>query len=665
MTTIDSQQPAASRNFDKGVSKNSPAFSKYNHLSKEDLIALLQKRDATRKLGLVWERDEIEHENSLNDDFVTLELDSSLSVGQSPFENFLIEGDNFDALRYLHIAYKGRVKCIYIDPPYNTGNKDFVFNDTFMEKDDGYRHSKWLEFMYRRLLLAKELLAEDGAIFVSIDDIENAHLTLLMDQVFPGMRVGSFVWRRRSGANDEKEWFISVDHEYVLCYANKGFSFAGNKKALSDYSNPDNDERGDWVSSDLTKRHNIKQRENAFYPIHNPKSDIWYPCNPDFVWAYATKKRTNGKKLRTKSIEQMIEEDRVLWPIQDKVVSYDSLQALQEAIATGTAPPNLRIYADLENLQREVDEGKLKPKVLDCIEPIENWVGRNIGFGKPRCKRFARELQRTEQPVSTWILPASMKKTDLEALDLQDITTFTTGFTSEGTKLLSQILSNKDFPYPKPMSLIKALVGQATDGESGHIVMDFFAGSGTTGHAVMALNDEDGGNRSFILVSSTESTKEEPTKNVCSDITAKRLRAAIEGYSYRTPKRTITVDGLGGEFAYMRANRVPRETLSIDIRHDQIWLTLQQLHANAVSPFEHGKSIQLLEGDATGHDILYVPQLNQTAIDALRTRFDTTLKPCIVYSWQPGLIRQRFNDSHMKIEKIPDYLIERFGRVDL
>jgi len=614
----------------------------------------------------VWERDEIEHERSLNDDFVTLELDETLSVGQSPFENFLIEGDNFDALRYLHIAYKGRVKCIYIDPPYNTGNKDFVFNDIFVDKDDGYRHSKWLEFMYRRLLLAKDLLADDGVIFVSIDDIESAHITLLMDQVFPGMRVGNFVWRRRSGANDSKDWFLSVDHEYVLCYANKGFTFAGTAKNLSSYSNPDGDDRGDWDSGDLNKAHNFKQRPDAFYPLHNPVSNVYYPCDPGSVWRFATKARLlNGKKIRTKPIEQMIEEKRVLWPNDDSFIVYQSVAEIEAAIRDGSAPKNLQVYLTIDSLRQQVLDGQAPERLLGYLEPLDAWVGRKIGYGKPRYKRFAKELKRTEQPVSTWVLPSSMKKTDLEALNLSEVTTFEVGFTSEGTTLLSQIIGNKDFPYPKPMSLIKALVGQATDSESGHIVVDFFAGSGTTGHAVMSLNDDDNGNRSFILVSSTEANKEEPAKNVCRDITAKRLRASVEGYSYRAKIKTVKVDGLGGEFAYMRCNRVPRETLAIDIRHDQIWFVLQQMHANAISPFRNVASIQILEGKEIGYDILYVPQLNQEAIESLRARFDATLKPCIVYSWQPGVVRQRFNESQMKVEKIPDYLIERFGRVDL
>lgn len=665
MTARDIQQSGANIELEENAPLEKPGFSKYEHLSKADLIALLQKRDATRKLGLVWERNEVEHEKALNDDFVTVELDSNLSVGQAPFENFLIEGDNFDALRYLHIAYKGRVKCIYIDPPYNTGNKDFIFNDTFVEKDDGYRHSKWLEVMYRRLLLAKDLLTEDGVIFVSIDDIENAHLTLLMDQVFPGMRVGTFVWRRRSGSNDSKERFLSVDHEYVLCYGKKGFSFAGTAKNTSQYSNPDNDERGDWVNDNLVKAHHFKQRPDAYYPIRDPETGTWFPGDPDNVWRFASKDRLNGKKIRTKTMEQLIEENRVLWPSKGKVVRYDTLDELKEAIHNGSAPKNLQVYLTLEDLKQQVENGKAPRKLLDYIEPLENWIGRTIGYGKPRYKRFAKDLKRTEQPVSTWMLPSSTKKADLETLDLSEVTAFEVGFTSEGTKLLSQMLQNKDFPYPKPMSLIKALVGQATDPESGHIVMDFFAGSGTTGHAVLSLNEEDNGNRSFILVSSTEATKKEPLKNVCRDITARRLRAAIEGYAYRTPKGSVSVAGLGGEFAYMRAQRVPRETVALDIRHDQIWYMLQQIHATAVLPFEPGKSLQMLQGENTGHDILYVPQVDKTILEELSGYFEATDKPCIIYSWQPGLIRQHFKIGRAKVEKIPDYLVERFGRGDL
>lgn len=624
----------------------------------------MERRDAARKLGLVWERDEIEHEKSLNDDFVVFDFDSLLSIGQPPFDNMLIEGDNFDALRYLHIAYKGRVKCIYIDPPYNTGNKDFIYNDTFLEKDDGYRHSKWLEFMYRRLLLARDLLSQDGAIFVSIDDIESAHLTLLMDQVFPGMRVGTFVWRRRSGANDEKEWFISADHEYVLCYANKGFSFGGIKKDWSGAID-DGDKRGAWVDGPLNQGKDIRQRFDAFYPIHNPDTDTWYPCDPDSVWRFATNSRVEGKKIRSSCMETLIAEHRIAWPANEQTVMYESADEIMSAIENGTSPHNLRVYGRLAQYEDDVRSGRCNPKVIENIPPLDFWVGKRIGYGKPRYKRFTQDIKKDRKPVSTWILPSSLKAQDRDLIDLSSVQALETGLTSSGTTLLAQMVDNKDFPYPKPMSLIKALIGQATDNDSGHIVMDFFAGSGTTGHAVLALNQEDDGNRTFILVSSTEAHKGEPEKNVCRDITAKRMRAAIEGYSYRTPKGVVAVDGLGGEFAYMRVNRVPRETLSLDIRHDQIWYALQHFHANAISPYLAAAPLQFLEGGDTTHDVVYIPHLTPSALDVLRERLEATLKPCVVYSWQPGLLRQRFDSSHLRIEKIPDTLIKRFGRGQL
>ena len=132
----------------------------------------------------MWERDEIEADTAINSDFVALTLDPALSHGDAPWDNLIIEGDNFDALRALRASHKGAIRCIYIDPPYNTGNRDFVYNDRFVDRTHRFRHSLWLEFMYQRLLLAKELLADDGVIFVSIDDNELFRLGMLMDRVF-------------------------------------------------------------------------------------------------------------------------------------------------------------------------------------------------------------------------------------------------------------------------------------------------------------------------------------------------------------------------------------------------------------------------------------------------------------------------------------------------
>lgn len=260
------------------------------------------------------------------------------------WRNLIIEGDNFDALRYLRMAYAGRVKCILIDPPYNTGKKDFVYNDSFVGENDSWRFSTWIEFLYQRLMIARDLLREDGVMLVCINDESRAKLELLLDKVMRGRRVGSFVWRTRSGANDSKEYFRSVDHEYVLCYAKPGFSFAGKAKDTDTYTNPDNDRRGAWVSSDLGKAHNYKQRPNTFYPLYNPETETWYACDPDNVWRFSSKDRLKpGQQLRSLTMEQIIAEKKVLWPKEEKTVQYDTKEELIAAIEEGTAPRNLRL----------------------------------------------------------------------------------------------------------------------------------------------------------------------------------------------------------------------------------------------------------------------------------------------------------------------------------
>ena len=526
----------------------------YDDYSREELLRELRLRDRRPRFGLVWERKEIEHEKAVNDDFVVVDFDQALSCGVAPYRNLIIEGDNFDALRFLRMTHAGKIKCIYIDPPYNTGNRDFIYNDRFVDKEDAYRHSKWLEFMYRRLQLARDLLAEDGVIFVSIGEEEQAPLTLLMDQVFAGMKMGTFVWRRRSGAQDAKERFQSVDHEFVLAYGMPGFRFGGTVKNIEAYNNPDNDPRGAWNNDNLIKAHTMKQRPDAFYPIRNPELDIWYPCDPDNVWRFASKIRLNGKKIRTKPLEDLIDEGRVLWPKDEKPIVYNTQEDLLTAITEGSAPRNLRVYLLLEELKAQVGRNETPEKLIDNITPLEFWVGKSIGYGKPRYKRFWGELKHAEKPVSSWILPSSSKSDELEGADFSDVDTFTTGYTSEGTTLLAQILGNKDFPYPKPMSLIKSLITQATSADD--LIMDFFAGSGTTGQVVLTLNAEDeDSNRRFILVSSTEATQGESDKNVCRDITQRRLRSVIVGYEFRTPKGIKTVEGLDGNFAYLRTRR--------------------------------------------------------------------------------------------------------------
>lgn len=190
---------------------------KYDDLPREALLEILKRRDRERKLGLVWERREIEADDSINGDFIILDDVGELSVGSEPTGNLVIEGDNFDALRWLRTTHRGSVRFIYIDPPYNSGNKTFIYNDSYVDPEDKYRHSKWLEFMYQRLLLARDLMTPDGLIFVSIDDGEMARLRLLMDIVFPENFQACLVWQ--SDGNSDNQGAFKVKHEYILVYS--------------------------------------------------------------------------------------------------------------------------------------------------------------------------------------------------------------------------------------------------------------------------------------------------------------------------------------------------------------------------------------------------------------------------------------------------------------
>ena len=611
---------------------------KYDDLSREDLIRLLARREKEpqRRFGLVWEQDDSEREAALNADFVALEQDGALSCGGAPYRNLLIEGDNFDALRYLRMTHAGRVKCIYIDPPYNTGNRDFVYNDRFLDKDDAFRHSKWLEFMYRRLALARDLLRDDGAIFVHIGEEEMAHLTCLMDQLFPGMKVGTFVWKTRSGANDSKNYFFSQDHEYVLCYAGPGFSFEGDLKDTSAYRNPDNDPRGPWINDNLVTNKSLVERPNAYYPVQNPNTGVWYACDPDNTWRFASETKLKvGQKIRTVTMEQLIEAKKILWPKDPATVSYGSMEELFAAIDAGTAPRNLR---------RDIPD-------------LEYWIGKTIGFGKPRYKRHLSEVRRSEKPLSSWVIPNAAKKDELMAQVNDTAESLRSGYTSDGTSLVQDMLNNKDFPYPKPLSLVQALLAQATGPDD--LVVDFFAGSGTTGHAVLALNAEDGGDRRFILVSCTEATAAEPDKNVCRDITQRRLAAAVNGYTVHTKKGFKPVEGLGGGFAYLRARRVGIGELGA-LSADPVWLAVALFHfgmipANAVA----GEAwYAAVTDDAC---VAYLPRVDGESVRMLLEVMDKSDAPATVYTHQVSALRQRLGRPEAEILPVPEMIVKRFG----
>ncbi len=556
-------------------------------LTAAELRRQLIKERGSKRLGLVWEQNSIERDKAVNTDVVLPRLDADLSVGQGPYENLVIEGDNFDSLRLLKATHANRIRVIFIDPPYNTGANDWVYNDHFIDKKDRWRHSTWLEFLHQRLVLARDLLTPDGVLMVCIDDDNRAKLDLLLEEVFPGGRKGSFVWRVRSGGNDTKCALLSMNHEHVLVYGNEGFFFNGDARNEDPFENSDGDTRGLWVSGDLNQGKTAKQRPEAFYHIQNPLTGIWYLCDTDSVWRFSSTSRPLKKKLQADPMEVIISQDRVLWPANEKTVTYESVAQIKRAIKNGSAPKQLKIYSQLTQLKKAAVTDEKVARLLTYIDPIETWVDRTIGYGKPRYKRFRSQLKRDVTPLSSWLNPAAEANQE----DNSDDVTLTVGATAEGTALFKKLMGNKDFPYPKPLSLVQSLIDQAT--RKNDIVLDFFAGSATTAHAVMALNAKDGGRRRFIMCSSTEATKASPKRNVCKDITAKRIQRVIE------------TSGLDAGFAYLKLDKYD----PADVRLDATAENVRQFLAMRVNGGVLG-----LEQEESNYELLGVQGDEATAI---------------------------------------------------
>lgn len=552
-------------------------MSRYDHLDREALIRLLQRRDAERQLGLVWERDEIEADQALNDDYVALSPDAALSQGDAPWKNLIIEGDNYDALRALRMSHKGAIRCIYIDPPYNTGNRDFVYNDRFVDKTHRFRHSLWLEFMYRRLTLAKELLADDGVIFVSIDDNELFRLGMLMDRVFGEKNfIECFSWvrTRTPAALAKKTKKVS---EYVLCYekskSERGY-FGVEKPAQS--SNP------------------LLNQPNKVGNLVFPPGAIITKL-PDCVFdpgVYGT------AKYRIDLLSPAeVKDGRFVSSVEMRAKFRWGQSYLEDQLRDGVV-----ISIAKNTLVPSYEKGSYGR------EALPNLINEDVG----------------------------VKTNEAASAELNDVFSGRWEGLSEGMR-------------PKPTSLIKYLVAAVTDPND--TILDFFAGSGTTAHAIAKLNAEDGGDRRFILVSSTEATVEQPEKNLCRDICAERVRRVMAGY---TNTKGEAVAGLGGGFAYLRARRIPKHRLSLKLDHAEVWSALQLLHARPLSSWPGG-------GFAADGGLAYLADFREPSLQALDVWLSQHVSDDrVLYSWSPERLRERAPGVWRL--PIPQHLRDRFGR---
>jgi adenine-specific DNA-methyltransferase len=434
-------------------------------------------------------------------------------------------------------------------------------------------------------------------------------------------------WRTRDSTSAKGRNF-SDTHEHILIYARPEFQFRGSEKSQKKYKNPDNDPRGAWNIDPLTLGFDRFQRKNLYYPIQNPKTGRWYPCDPNLVWRYASELiEKDVESLETESMEEWIRQDKIIFPDpqDERVVVWKTMEELLAAIDSKNVPVTPKKKNLL--LTRDVPE-------------LEFWVGKPVGFGRPGFKKHWRDLRSHTNPVSSWISRLA------ENVDEDDCTTLRSREAGEGTGVLEKIFGKKAFSYPKPPSLMLQLVAQATDPDS--IVLDFFAGSGTTAQAVLDQNAEDGGARRFIMVSSTEATADLPAMNICRDVCAPRIKAIIDGFDGKEPT--------GGDFAYLRTKRIAATHL-LDTNHAEIWTTLQLAHRDTLAPFEDAPFLWAGDQDAA---VCYVPRFNPSMVAALRKKVKESAVVTL-YSWQPWVLKQHIRAGGVEHCHVAETLTRWFG----
>ena len=469
----------------------------------EDIAKIIKELEINQpQYGLYWEKKDTEviEKELYKDRYPYLSEREELKIlnDENAKHNILIEGDNYHALKLLQYTHAGKIDVIYIDPPYNTGKNDFVYNDRYVDKEDVYRHSKWLNFIVCRLKLAKELLSEKGVILISIDENEYAQLKMICDDIFGEENyVENFVWVKNSTKNNSKT--TSTNHEYILCYAKnvktvKGIleMFRIKKEGIDEIRRIKND----FLKTDLT-----------IYSAPN------------------------------KELERVIRDFYRKNPHLKGISSYKWVDEQYNIYASdNTSSPNgngkiFDVIHPITNKSCKIPNGGWRYSE----EEFYNRINKNeIIFGKdentvPRYKRFLED-------VDTNVMKSIIFNNDDGEKELQNIFS----------------LSKSPFNNPKPSSLLKYLLEGVGDKTS--ICLDFFAGSGTFGHAIQDLNNQDGGDRTFIVCTNNEN-------DICKKVTYPRLNKIINGYD---TLKGIHVDGLGGNLDYYKIDFFEKENLEED-----------------------------------------------------------------------------------------------------
>ena len=572
---------------------------KDEHRDDDDMLIALGEIESeltSKKYGLVWEQHEESVDVMMRDNIpVFTEVpDREITAAPDQGYNFILEGDNLHSLRLLEKTHKGKIDLIYIDPPYNTGNKDFVYDDAFVDKSDLFSHSKWLSFMDKRLRIARQLLSDTGVIFISIDDNEDAPLRMLCDDVFGAdCFVANIAWQRNySARNDSKG--VPVEVEHILVYSRiakwSPKKLPRSEEMDSKYKNPDND-IAPWTSSDAFAA-DAATHQGMVYAIQHPfTGKLIYPYR-NAHWRYQQ--------------EQMLKEMRGWCDYELRDID----DAEERAAVCGVTVESIRKDVKAIMLSESLEQSKKKAQTVYERGQWPRFYFTNGGKGGIRRKTY---LDKVEGKPATNYWPYSE-----------------VGHTDEAKKELIAVFGGKaPFDTPKPTRLMERILQIASSDES--IILDFFAGSGTTAHSILKYNAANPkSNRRFILCTNNEG-------GICENVTYPRVKTVIIG------KRTDESDyaeGISANVKYYRTDFVSKD--------DEYLSDSLLQHIREMIQLEHGVKID-------GSQYLMV--MSDEEADELQAHWSEYEGVKAIYASKEVLFTTEQNAlfAGVEIHTIPDY----------
>ena len=540
----------------------------------------LEKDVNGKKYGLVFEEHREEIDEVLDTHTPVLTEDKDLFIDNGGQMNFLIEGDNLASLKLLEKTHKGKIDLIYIDPPYNTGNKDFIYDDAFVDKNDTFSHSKWTSFINQRLYIARKLLSDNGAIFISVDDNEEAALKLLCDTIFgENCFIANISWQRTySIRNDSKG--IPLEVEHILVYSKKKTwqpsKLPRTEKMDASYKNPDGD-RCKWMSGSPIAS-DAKTHQGMVYAIQHPLTGkLLYPNNTAH-WRY--------------SQEQMLEYMNGWCEYKLEDLHDDEKRAEICGVATSDVKKNVKAIV----LAKSFEESYPIAKAVYDSGPWPRFYFTSAGKGGIRRKVYADSVG-GRIATNYWMYDE-------------------VGHTDEAKKELKAIFEGIiPFDTPKPIRLLERIIQIGSNNKG--IVLDFFAGSGSTGHAVMNFNaNNKDSNRKFILCTNNEN-------NICRDVTYERIKRVIdkEGYAASLKYYKVEYAPISERLYYEYADELLKHIRELVELENGVNFTGNAEIAIVLTEEELDEFISQLENNTKcqklylGHDILMDAQQAQAIKD--------------------------------------------------